>query len=220
MNGNDIEQRNALFEEYLPDINKMISQSLRKGALVSRDDLLSAAFVAFPDILDRYVTTKGCTFKTYLCRRLYGLFVDVKKSVDMLPRYARKDVEELPDKWVEKHPSRLQQPKMFLTDLWEQIDTRGNTLTLTWESVIPNNEEDQLSEVIRKETEQMLIVAVNKLKPQYKLVIHEYFWNDKPLKEIGKMINVSESRASQIKTDAIKELKKHLNGNLKHSLRP
>jgi len=76
---------------------------------------------------------------------------------------------------------------------------------------IPNNEDDVLTVMVKNEKTNTLLKAVESLSKRYRFVIMNYYYSGMSLIEIGKILNVSESRVCQMKTEGLRLLQKRLN---------
>jgi RNA polymerase sigma factor for flagellar operon FliA len=73
---------------------------------------------------------------------------------------------------------------------------------------------DPLEVLLQNESRDILVQAINKLEEKDRLVLALYYQEELTLKEIGKIIDVSESRVCQLHSRAIKRLKSHFRGDV------
>jgi RNA polymerase sigma factor for flagellar operon FliA len=193
---------------------------------VSREDLLGHALVGLIDAVDRYDPDHGTPFEAFAMPRIRGSILDALRRLDWVPRTVRvreaklrraygklesllgrtpTDAEVADELGVE--PSELDD---LVTDV-----ARGSLLSLddlvagagdgsTLADVTPAGAEvDPHRQCARKEAEQRIAEAIEALPEREKLVVLLYYYHELTLKEIGRVLNVTEQRVSQIHAKAV-----------------
>ena len=202
----------------------------RLPAHVAKEDLISAGVVGLIDAVDRYDSTKGCSLKTYASLRIRGAMVDELRSQDWVPRTVHRDekiYEAAADKLAQKHgreatPEEIRKELGMTPQAFEQFTERTQTiasfsLNEAWSDedgnamdrgeIMPNlNTPTALDEMLREEDRALLHTELARLPKTEKLVLSLYYLEDLRLKEIALILEVSESRVSQIHTQALQRL--------------
>jgi RNA polymerase sigma factor FliA len=197
---------------------------------VAKEDLISAGVVGLIDAVDRYDSSKGCSLKSYSSLRIRGAMVDELRSQDWVPRTVHRD-EKIYDQAAEKLSQKLGReasPQEIRGELgmtpqaFEQFSERtqssapfslnescsdedGNSIDRG--EIMPNlATPTAFDEVLRKEDKVLLHEELNRLPCNEKLVLCLYYMDDLRLREIAQILKVSESRVSQIHTEALRRL--------------
>jgi RNA polymerase sigma factor for flagellar operon FliA len=84
-------QRNRLLEHYLPLVNAQVRRLVgRLPGSVRQEELLSAGVIGLMDAVTKFDPAKGVRFEAFAPRRVYGAIMDELRSMDWVPRLARK----------------------------------------------------------------------------------------------------------------------------------
>jgi RNA polymerase sigma factor for flagellar operon FliA len=205
-------------------------------AHITKDDLISAGVVGLIDAVDRYDGSKGCSLKTYCGLRIRGAMVDELRNQDWIPRTVHRD-EKIYDKAVETVGQRLGReatPEEVRGELgmtpeaFERFLSRvhGNvivSLNETWQDedgnqidrgdVLPcQDTPTAFDAMVQEEDRAFLRQELDRLPRNEKLVLCLYYIEDLRLKEIAQIIEVTESRVSQIHTEALRRLTEAMRG--------
>jgi RNA polymerase sigma factor for flagellar operon FliA len=197
---------------------------------VSKDDLISAGVIGLIDAVDRFDASKGCSLKTFSSLRIRGAMVDELRSQDWVPRTVHRDEKiynEAADR-VSQREGREATPEEIRLELkmepeaFQQLSERAHVQTYfslneTWSDedgnsidrgdFVPNpNTLTSFEEAVRNEDRVMLRKEIDRLPQNEKLVLTLYYMEDLRLKEIAAVLGVTESRVSQIHTEAMKRL--------------
>jgi RNA polymerase sigma factor for flagellar operon FliA len=199
-------------------------------AHVAKEDLISAGVVGLIDAVDRFDAGKGCSLKTYSSLRIHGAMVDELRRQDWVPRTVHRD-EKIYEAASEKLAQKLgRQPEQeeiraelgMTPEAFEQFLERTQTipsfsLNESWSDedgnsidrgeCMPNTSTPTaLEEMLREEDRHLLREELNKLPRAEKIVLCLYYMEDLRLKEIALILEVSESRVSQIHTEALRKI--------------
>ena len=203
---------------------------------VELDDLIQAGMIGLLDAVKRYEDTHGAQFETYAALRIRGAMLDELRSTDWLPRSIRKnmrDVElaisqleqELGQAPTEKEVAiKLQLSINAYQELLSECsghqlvyyedfhETDGSEHFLDRFQTGINN--DPIQSMLGNDFRQALIDAIESLPEREKIMMGLYYEQELNLKEIGAVMNVSESRICQLHTQAIARLRVNLRENL------
>jgi RNA polymerase sigma factor for flagellar operon FliA len=202
---------------------------------VEFEDLVSYGILGLIDAIEKYDPKQGIRFKTYATTRIRGAILDELRILDWIPRSVRQKSKELERVYGELEV-RLGRPAtdeevaehmgISVEELHELLlQVSGAVLvSLDEERIVhPEEEEVTLSEAIeapaekqpdaileREETKRMLVEAIQRLPQKEREVIALYYYEGLTLKEIGKVLGVTESRVSQLHTKTIMRLRGYL----------
>lgn len=202
---------------------------------VEFNDLVSYGILGLFDAIEKYDVTQGNKFETYAVTRIRGSIMDELRKLDWAPRLLRKRAREIDRKGkeLEERFGRLateeelaQSLKMSVENLNEIFSELNSTSFLSLDEVWQNDDgnkpisrlqtvEDslvtnQFSAVHQSEVKEILSKAIDGLPDKEKLVVVLYYYENLTLREIGEVLNVSESRICQIHTKVISRLRGHL----------
>ena len=224
--------REQLIIEYVPLV-KLVAGRLNMylGYTVEYDDLVSYGVFGLIDAIDKFDYGKGIKFETYASLRIRGSILDQIRKMDWIPRSVRqkqKQIEAAITKLEKEKGSNVndadiaEELGISLDEYrgWESQTNISNVASLdefmeqgTEGSVkeFRNNTYIEPEEAIDKaEVKQMLMDALELLTEKEKKVVLLYYYEDLTLKEVASVLEVSESRISQLHSKALEKMKKHL----------
>lgn len=204
---------------------------------VEFDDLVSFGVFGLMDAIEKFDLSRGIKFETYAIARIRGAILDGLRSNDWVPRSVRQKAREL-ERVCAELENRLGRSatdqeisdamSISIQDFYQLLSevscTTLSSLDELWmvhsnedDSVrvldlVKNNEsEDPLHQVEIEEVKETLANAIESLPERERMVIALYYYEGLTLKEIGEIMEISESRVSQIHTKAIFRLRGRLN---------
>ena len=220
--------REKFIRQYMPLV-KYVAGKVAVGmpSNVEFDDLVGYGQFGLLDAINKYDTSKNVKFKTYAVTRIRGAIFDELRQIDWVPRSVRQKSREIEDA-IASLESRLGRTAsnaeiaealnmteedynrtvmkvsgtsiLSLNDVWYAGDDNDNMS-------IGNNIEapsslnpDIMAE--REAVKKVIAEAINELPEKEKMVIVLYYHEDLTFKEIGEVLEVSESRISQLHTKA------------------
>lgn len=226
------EIREKIIVEYAPLV-KVVAGHLHMylGHNVEYDDLVGYGIFGLIDAVDKYNSEKEVKFETYASLRIRGAILDHIRKMDWIPRTLRQkqkkldavikeiesengksatdeqiaakleiSVEELQE-WYSKMKSAT------LVSLNEYID-QGSEIKM---DASRNSHFETPEKVVEsKELKDILAQSLETLTEKEKKVILFYYYEELTLKEISQILEVSESRISQLHTRALQKLKERL----------
>ncbi|MGO1463606.1 MAG: RNA polymerase sigma factor FliA [Oleiphilaceae bacterium] len=218
-----------LIEAHAPLVKKIALHLLaRLPASVQLDDLMQAGMIGLLEAAQRYSSTKGATFETYAGIRIRGAMVDEIRKGDWVPRSVHRNARRvaLAIKAVEDRLGRealdgevAEELDMGLTEYHATLaDTNTGRLfsldELNESGELPIEEaeasDNPLDSLSSDAFRSSLAAAIEQLPEREKLVLSLYYQEELNLKEIGAVLNVSESRVSQIHSQAALRLRGRL----------
>ena len=220
----------------LPLVGYAVSELLhRVPPSVSRDELASAGSLALVMAARAYDPTTGVPFARYASLRIKGALLDELRSMDWATRGARQRVRELASTserltaTLGRAPSRTELAGAMGTDVAAvdraaqetarrvlSIDAADPAITDMVRDDAPNPEEALLT----AERLHWLRAAVHTLPERLRVVVEGIFLQDRSVAELADELGVTQSRISQLRTEALGLLRDGLNANLEPDLVP
>ncbi|MEW6736068.1 MAG: FliA/WhiG family RNA polymerase sigma factor [Acidobacteriota bacterium] len=222
-------ERDTLIEAHLPQI-KYIAERIaaRIPFAIDLGDLVGAGILGLLDAVDRFDPTRGVLFKTYAEARIRGAILDSLREMDWVPRALRRRAREVSAAYAQLEqqygrPASEEEVAAALNlPLSEFHLLLGELRGLTVTTLDSEDEKDgvslakQIQDDLayipsalyeRNEMRERLIGAVERLPERERQVIALYYVEELTMKEIGSVLNITESRVSQLHTKAILRLR-------------
>ncbi|MCE5256848.1 MAG: RNA polymerase sigma factor WhiG [Spirochaetaceae bacterium] len=232
----DTRIRDHLVEQYSPLVKYVAGKvAVNLPASVEYDDLVGYGVFGLFDAIEKFDPEKHVKFKTYAVTRIRGAMYDHLREMDWVPRSIRqkaKDVEQA----VMMLEARLGRPAtdseiaaslgvtelefshlmskisstaiLSLNDIW---NAGGDSeRTCIGESIESPHGLNPDSSIEKEEIRRVIVQAINELPEKEKKVLVLYYYENLTLREIGQILDVTESRISQLHTKAIIRLKAKL----------
>ena len=209
--------KEQIVEKYIPLVKYLASRvMLGKTKYIEYEDLVSYGIVGLLDAINRYDSTKGMKFSSYATLRVKGAMIDEirkcrpisKGAMDKLAKY-NECVEKLQNRYM-REPS-LQEIALELNISEEEVSQVENYINymsiMSLESIEDKNSISPEESLEDKEKLEILAEAIEKLKDKDKLILNLYYYEKLTLKEIGQILEVSESRVCQLHSRAIRNLR-------------
>ncbi len=225
------EVREKIILEYAPLVKVVAGRlSMYLGYNVEYEDLVSYGIFGLIDAIDKFDCMKEVKFETYASLRIRGAILDQIRKMDWIPRTIRqkqkkieaviKEVEQntghtateeeiakglgiTEDEYLEWQSQMKITGLISLNEYMEQGSDvsweRGSHTTVGFEGPEERIEREELSKVLKE--------ALELLTEKEKKVITLYYYEDLTLKEISSILEVSESRVSQLHTRALQKMK-------------
>lgn len=230
----DQNSRDEIIRECIPLV-KGSANRLATFASPSHDkeDLVSAGIIGLLDAIEKYNPTKGASFKTYAGWRIRGAILDEVRALDWVPRSVREKAKKLEKVYYELEQNMLRPPSeeeiagnlgISLNELHKTLSEVSCTAMLMLDEICQDKENEDsvrncikdpksaspIDKLVHGETKRILGEAINALPEQEKMTITLYYYEELTMKEVGKVLNVSESRICQIHSSAIIRLRSRL----------
>ncbi len=223
------ELREKLILEYAPLVKVVAGRlSMYLGYNVEYDDLVSYGIFGLIDAIDKYDPTKQNKFETYASLRIRGEILDQIRKMDWIPRTVRQKQKQLDAamKEFEADHGRQATDEELATSLgistdeyyeWQSQLKVTNVISLNEfmesGSDVPNSGSSSShfmqpeSAFEEQELKEVLVEALDLLTEKERRVIELYYYEELTLKEIAAVLEVSESRVSQLHTKALGKMK-------------
>lgn len=226
-----VTEPSRLVEEYAPLVKKIALHLMaRLPASVQLEDLMQAGMIGLLEAAQRYTSAKGATFETYAGIRIRGAMVDEIRKGDWVPRSVHRNARRIAQaiKTLEDQLGREPQDAEVARELGMDVDEYHAALSdascgrlfsldeLKESGELPIDQADSggnpFDGVSSDAFRHSLARAIEELPEREKLVLSLYYQEELNLKEIGAVLGVSESRVSQIHSQAALRLRARLAG--------
>ena len=230
---NGAEERERLILEHLPQV-RLIARRIheRLPESVNLDDLISTGTLGLIAAIDRFDPQHNVKLKTYAEYKIRGAILDSLRGLDWAPRQQRKRSKmieaaiNIAEQRLHRAPTEEEIAAELGLNLEEYhewlVDIRGVNLgSLEVASAedenrsllryISDDEENWPSRLLEKsELQRLLADAIEKMPRTERTVITLYYHEELTLREISKVVNLHESRVSQLKSQAILRLRSYV----------
>ena len=222
--------------DYLPLV-KYIAGRLAMGLprSVEMDDLINAGVVGLIEAYNNFDGSKGVKFETYASLRVRGSILDELRGMDWVPRSTRARSREV-ERTLSKLESKLgrspteaelaDELDVTIQEYYHIIDDVSSAALLSLDESSFGEDDDKpvplvdrlrskdqpsaLVNLERLEIRDLLADSLGQVNEQERLVIALYYYEELTLKEIGLVLELSESRVSQLHTKAVLGLRAKL----------
>jgi len=230
---NDAAYRDQLITEYLPYVKRIVHRiAVHLPSTIDIDDLMNVGVIGLIQAVDRYDPGRDNKFMTYAVFRIKGAVLSELRSRDFLSRSNRRKIRDL-----ETACSKLEQKLGRDVDDEEVAQELGIAVEQVYRtkqmssisfisfeelgfssrdekekllSYLIDNDENALTLTRLKELKDAVARSIEQLPEKEKLVISLYYLEELTMKETGKVLNITESRVSQIHSQAILRLRAKL----------
>ena len=225
--------RDQLISEYLPYVKRIVQRlAVHLPSTVDIDDLMNVGVIGLIQAVDRYDPKRDNKFMTYAIFRIKGAVLSELRARDFLSRSNRRKIRELESAYqrLEQKLGREVEDKEIAQELGIELEQVYRTKQMSSISFISleelgvsskdekeklmnfltNNEDDALNLTKLKELKEALAEAIKQLSEKERLVISLYYLDELTMKETGKALGITESRVSQIHSQAIVHLRSKL----------
>ncbi len=224
--------REKLILEYAPLVKLVAGRlSMYLGGTVEFEELSSYGIFGLIDAIDKFDTRKGIKFETYASLRIRGAILDQIRKNDWIPRTIRQRQKQIDAvmKEIETANGRPAtdeeiaaalgitddellewQSQMKLTNVVSLNEFMEGGSDVTNDNSLGHRFASPEEEVDKAELKQMLVEALESLTEKERSVITFYYYEELTLKEIASILEVSESRISQLHTRALEKMRMRL----------
>lgn len=205
------------------------------GYTVEYDDLVGYGTFGLIDAIDKFDLMKGVKFETYASLRIRGAILDQIRKMDWIPRTLRQKQKKIDQAYqkLELEKGRSGTEEEIAAEIgitteelvnWQNQTKVTNLISLdefleqgaeVRMDTLSNSQFEQPERVMEKEEmKQILIETLQQLTENERKVITLYYYEDLTLKEISHILEVSESRVSQLHTKALQKMRQKLGSNM------
>lgn len=227
------QERERLILEHLPQV-RLIARRIheRLPESVNLEDLVSTGVIGLIAAIDGFDPAHNVKLRTYAEYKIRGAILDGLRSLDWASRKQRKHYKQIgaaiavAEQRLHRAPTEEEIAEGLNLTLAEYhqrlIDIRGvnlGSLETLWSredgrnllEYIAGDEEQWPSRLLeRSERRRLLADAIKKMPRTERIVINLYYRNELTLREIARIVNLHESRVSQLKSQAILRLRSYI----------
>jgi len=222
--------KEQLIIHYSPMIKFVVGKmSIFVSNAVDFDDLISYGIFGLIDAIDKFDAQKGVKFETYASLRIRGAVIDGLRSLDWVPRSLRQKSKQMDDTYAQLENELGREPtnkdlaaKLGISE--DEVDEEVKKSSLVslvsfddylenhHEGAEPGDTDEESPERLfdQKELNEILVSAIKNLTEKEQMLVTLYYFEELTLKEISKVMQVSESRVSQIHSKAMMKLRTRL----------
>lgn len=216
--------KERIIEQFLPRVKYYAGKyAFCLPPELSIEDLVSAGIVGLLEAIERYDPSMNATLSTFADFRIRGAIIDEIRSMQWASKDARKKLEEVRNAYsqIEKDFNRIaadeevaEKLNITLDELYKTLATANTMNMLNIEDLATGRDgeplnilecisgesgrRDMLEEMNLKELNAVLGRAIDELPEKERLVVTLYYYEELTMKEIGVILNVSESRVCQL----------------------
>lgn len=233
----EVKLRDDLLLYYSPLVKYVagrISMELPKSVDIS--DLISYGIFGLIDAIQKFDVDRKIKFETYAIPRIRGAIYDELRNQDWIPRSVRTRAKQIEKTYVELENKLQRVPSddevakelnITLDEMEEVLNQINSSFVIALEDVVrmgsgddetmqvsnsikDESQEDPLASIESNEVKEFLHHAISRLSDKEKGIISLYYYEEMTLKEIGEVLNITESRVSQIHTKLILRLRGYM----------
>jgi RNA polymerase sigma factor for flagellar operon FliA len=232
---NGLKDKNQCLREHAPLVKRLAHQLMTKLPYsVEIDDMIQAGMMGLLDAASRFDSLHGAQFETYATQRIRGAMIDELRQADWLPRSLRRDMRSIEtairqlQQRLGRQPNESEIAKELQVPLleYQQMlqEARGAQL-IYYEDFHSDDEQDFLDKFSFDDDADPLALlqderfkselarAISNLPEREAMVMGMIYEQDMNLREIGEVLGVSESRISQLHSQAVARLRSILKGH-------
>tara|TARA_B100001079_G_C16245043_1_gene440738 strand:- start:12 stop:773 length:762 start_codon:yes stop_codon:yes gene_type:complete len=230
------ENREEVIKRYSPMIKYVANRiAMRLPPHIEVDDLISVGVLGLMDAISKYDSSRGAKFKTYAEFRVRGAILDELRAMDWVPRSIRQKASKV-DKVVQELQvklSRSPEDEEVAKEMGISLDQFHDTLNETKSIPIFSLEDlgiakesgeqqslldclagkadaDPQTQIRLIELKEIIAKAIDALPEKERLMVSLYYYEELTMKEIGAVLEITESRVSQIHSKAVYRLRTKL----------
>ncbi len=226
----DVQDREYLITECLPLVKFVAHRiSSRLPSHVEMDDLIHSGILGLMDAVRKFEPDRNVKFKTYAEQRIRGAILDGLRDLDWVPRSLRrkkKDIEAAYHLLEQQHGRAATDEEvaahlgLALEDLHHSLDELKGVTLGAFVDAGENGEGENLISFVpdpdgenphillqAREVRLLLKSAVERLPTKERFVVQLYYFEELTMKEIGTLLNITESRVSQLHTKSMLRLR-------------
>lgn len=237
--GGDPKSRDALISHYAYLVKITAGRVVTNlPPNVERDDLISAGIIGLIKAIDQFDTKREVKFETYAIALIRGAILEMLREEDWVPRSVRERVKALERTYLDLE-GRLGRPatdeevaeamgieidafhalladtgRASLLSLDDAVMSTDSSEKIHLADVVHDDSANTSGEVESGAVKQSLAEGIDRLPERERLVIALYYYEGLTFKEIGRILEVSESRVYQLHTQAVLRLRGYLQRDL------
>lgn len=225
---------NDLLKQYMPMVKRLAHHLIaRVPANVELDDLIQVGMIGLAEAIARFDSAQGVAFETFASQRIRGAMIDELRGLDWLSRASRKNMKDIEKAMatlehrlgrppqdteiarelkisIDEYHDRLSKAKgaqlLYLEDLGQGEDGESDFL----DKNLADNKADPMAMLQSRKMREALVEAIKVLPEREQYILSMYYEQEMNLKEIAAVLDVTESRVSQIHSQIMARLRVRL----------
>ncbi|MCL2752845.1 MAG: FliA/WhiG family RNA polymerase sigma factor [Defluviitaleaceae bacterium] len=224
--------KETLILHYSPMIKFVVGRlNIYVGSAIDQEDLISYGVFGLIDAIEKFNHEKGVKFETYASLRIRGAVLDGIRALDWVPRTMRQKSRQLDEAYTALESELGREPKeheiaqkleINKDQVADEIKKSSLMSLISLDDYLDQNHEKDFSKSLatdenapeavfaNEELKQELAEAISALTEKEQMVVALYYYEELTLKEISKVLEVTESRVSQIHSKAMLKLRTKL----------
>lgn len=224
--------RNQIIVKYFPTV-KQVAKQMAYGLppFINEEDLESYGVFGLIDAIEKFDPDKGFKFETYAVTRIKGAILDELRALDWAPRSVRAKSNAIErvittyehglpmsereaakflgmsDTEFRKHKADEVSSQIGSFDIDMNMDLNGGDESLAFSDFVADGKADNSTLVEYEHIKNKIVLAINLLPERERILVYLYYFEQLTLADIGKMMQVTESRVCQIHTAICNTLK-------------
>lgn len=229
------DEREEMIIKYIPYVKYIASRMVSgKPPGVEFEDLVSFGILGLIDAIEKFDTSKGLKFETYATLRIRGAIIDELRKISWIPKSAFSKLSalnssrEVLENKLNREPTdaeiaaymnisvedvrNIQTYVNYVSVVsLDEVFFKSNEDDLQFKNIVEDENSPQPDKILEEnEKYDVLKQAIELLTEKDKIVLNLYYYEKLTLKEIGKVLSISESRVSQLHSRAIVRLRENL----------
>lgn len=225
-----LELKNKLVLHYIDRVKSIVLRMMPNYKGYSNyDDMLSCGILGLMDAIEKFDTSRQVKFEYYASMRIKGEIIDYIRKQDWAPSSLRRKIKNISNAYSELENSLHREPmdsevaeylgmgedelqktleksQMFNIVYFEEMTQADHP----WENSVQDQNDSMEEKMETNEMVKTLEDIIEALPEKEKLVVTLYYYEEMTLKEIARVMSVSESRVSQIHSKAVMKLRKKM----------
>ena len=224
----DFKRREDLILKYAPLVKKIAERmAMRLPPHISKDELIGPGIIGLFDAIEKFDSSKGIQFRTYANLRIKGAILDELRKMDWISRSVRRNINRLEDvirvlelklDRAPKDDEIAEEMGLDMDSYYKMISKSCGVNLLSLDELMLDGSTPKISKQVSdvpspfdnlkiKEIKSYISKALTTLSKKEQLVMSLYYYDELTLKEIAKVLDLTESRISQIHSKAIIRLR-------------
>lgn len=231
--------REQMILEYAPLVRRIVGRMMVVlPQVLGKDDLLGYGTIGLIEAVDRYDVSFGVSFETFATGRIKGSIIDALRAADWVPRSSRKRAKEIqamllhleellgraPEEEevaealgltvTQMHRAMADAVSSFVSLQKPVRAPGGEEATVTLMDIIADEAATPSQQIEERELRMHVITAIRRLEERERLVLSLYYERSLTLREIGKVLDICESRVWQLHARAIMRIRAYVDGGI------
>ncbi|MDO4231526.1 MAG: RNA polymerase sigma factor FliA [Lautropia sp.] len=225
--------RDTVIAQYGKMVRRVaVQMASRLPSSIDLDDLVQAGLIGLVDAVSRFDATVGVQFDTFAMQRVRGAMLDELRNADWMPRSVRRSQRSIEQAIhaVEQREQRPAAEREIAEELGMSLEeyqrlltqARGSQLIYLEDSTSEEDGVNQIEQTLADEQptpdkrledvrfREALVEAIDGLPERERILMSLYYVESLTLKEIGEVLGVTESRVSQLHSQAMARLRAKL----------